>query len=179
VPTTTTEVPTTTTEPDLLQGAACVAGSWLLNSQEFVDALAAASGAPGGIRHGGGAYTMTIGEAGAYAAVRDGWTLRMESPEGSTELIWDSDEAGTMTWDDAGVMTFVETDSTSVTDLTVNVEVDGQMQTFPMSALPPLALAQMPAPELMSGTGTYTCVGDLLELVADDSGVPATWVRTG
>jgi hypothetical protein len=70
-------------------------------------------------------------------------------------------------------------DSTSVTDSTVNVEVDGQMQPFPMSALPPLLPAQMPAPQLMSGTGTYTCVVDLLGLVADDSGVSATWVRTG
>jgi hypothetical protein len=178
-PTTTTEPSTTTTGPDLVQGAACIAGSWLLNSQVFVDTLAAASGAPGGIRHGGGDYTITISEDGVYRAVRDGWALRMETPEGAAELVFDSDEAGTMTWDDAGRLTFAETDSTSVTDLTVKVEVDGQMLPFPMSALPAPFLAQMPTPELMSGSGSYTCVGDLLELIADDSGVPATWTRTG
>ncbi len=184
--TTTTEPPSTTAAPSTttidagsVQGAACVPGTWLLNSQAFVDALAAASGAAGGVRHGGGTYTITIGADGAYTAVRDGWALRMGSAEGNMELVFDGEEAGTMTWDDAGGLTFAETTSTSVTDLTVNVEVGGQMQPLPMAALAAPLLDQLPAPELMSGSGSYTCEGDELQLVADDSGVPANWVRTG
>jgi len=179
-PSTTTEPPITTTEPDRLEGAACVPGSWVLDSQEFVDALARASGATGGeMQYGGGPYTITIGEDGAYAALRDGWAFRFESPEGNMEVVFDSDESGILTWDDAGNMTFVEADTTSLTDVTVIFEVDGQIQTFPMSALPAPILAQVPEPELMSGSGIYTCEGDWLQLVSDDSGIPANWARTG
>ena len=179
-PPTTTEAPsTTTTNIPTLEGAACVPGTWLLDSQALVDALATASGAPGSLRHVGGPYTITIEEEGRYFAFRDGWTLGMESPEGSFEIIFDSDESGTMAWDDAGTMTFVETDTTSVLDLTLRFGVGGEMQTFPMSALPATVLDQLPAPELMSGSGSYTCVGDSLQVISDDSGVPAIWTRTG
>ncbi len=122
---------------------------------------------------------MTIGEDGVYTALRNGWAFRFASPEGNLEVIFDSDEAGNLTWDDAGNVAFVETDTTSFTDVTVKIEARGIVQTFPMSALPAPILAQVPAPELMSGTGTYTCEGDWLQLVSDDSGVPANWTRTG
>ncbi len=180
-PTTTLTTPTTTTdEPNLLRGAACVPGTWELDSQAFVDALGRASGATGGeMQHGGGSYTLRISEDGTYAARRDGWTWRFEAPEGNTEVIFDSDESGTMTWDDSGIMTFVEADNTSVTDVTLRIEVDGQLVTMPMSALPAPVLAQLPDSELMSGSGTYTCEGDSLELVSDDSGVPANSTRIG
>ncbi len=179
--TTTTTAPTTTTTTTEgeLAGAACVPGVWELESQAFVDSLASVAGSPGaGLKFAGGTYRMTITEEGTYASVRDGWSLSINDPEGTMTMVFDTEESGSVTWDDT-TMTYAEEETSSVTDLTLILEAGGITQELPIASLPSAVLAQFPEPELMSGTATYACEDDSLVIEPDDSGVEIAWRRVG
>lgn len=175
--TTTTTTTTTTTEAPVLEGVDCVPGTWQLESQAYIDELARASGAGiDAMQWAGGPYTMWVEPDGSYTARRDGWSLQFSSPEGTITMVFDSDEAGTLAWDDV-TMTFAETDTTSPLDITMIIESGGEREVIAMSSLPAAVISQMPAPELMSGAAAYTCVEDTFVVVDGASGVSATWTR--
>ena len=182
-PTTTTSsttTTTTTTEAPILEGVACVPGTWQLESQAYIEELARVSGENIDVMQwAGGPYTMTVEPDGSYVARRDGWSLYFSSPEGAITMVFDSDEAGNISWTEEGTMTFVETDTTSPLDITMIIESGGERQVIPMSSLPDVVVSQMPDPELMSGAATYTCIEDTIVVVDGATGVQATWIRVG
>lgn len=101
----------------------------------------------------GGEYVSTIGADGSFLNERLAWQFRVATPEGAVVTTIDSSDPGTYS---------VEGDQITINDpggeatIRFQLEVGGQLQDFPV------APQQTPVTEAISGTGPFTCDGDVL-----------------
>jgi hypothetical protein len=167
--TTTTTTSTTTTLP-VLTGADCVPGTWLLDSQPFIDALMAAAGAeiPGGVSFGyeSGSYRITMEPDGTHTSTREDWTWRADTPEGSLRMVFNGVQTGVATWDDVTIALDEQTNTTQVQLFAV---IGGVEQAIPGGTAVNTDTLDAEAP--------YECVGDQFRITSD--GVTSTWNRVG
>ena len=133
--------------------AECLLGTWLLRSQEFLDQIGAASGAPGTISYRSGEYRLVIGEDGTYTGYRDQWSFRITTPEGTLAVMIDSVDPGA--WS-ATETELTVNDFGSEATVTFGIEVGGQIQPLPIN------VPQTAGTDAFSGTGAYECDGDVM-----------------
>ncbi len=170
--TTTTTVPpttvTTTTTAPALTGAACVPGSWVLDSDAFFVEVAASMSddeSPGEFRYLDGVYRLTFDGDGSANEERDHWTFLVRAEYGDLVMTVDSEAAGAYALGD-GVLS-LELDRSPAS---VEILIDGLPIEFPPGTEP----AQVP--DVSLGAVPYTCSGDTLVTTAD--GVTSTWSRS-
>jgi len=166
--TTTTTPPSTTTTVQVLTGADCVPGTWLLDSQPFIDALMAAAGAemPAGVSFGyeSGSYSITMQPDGTHVSTREDWTWRADTPEGSLRMVFNGVQTGVATWDDVTIAADEQTNTTHVQMFAV---IGGAEQAIPGGSTINTDTLDAEAP--------YECVGDQLRITSQ--GVTSTWNR--
>lgn len=162
-----------TAPPEETDGADCVPGTWLLDSQAFVEALAVSGGglAQGGeVRHVSGTYDLTIRPDGSFIQRRKAWTLIITTADGGLQAVFDGEQSGTMVWDET---TITATITSNTTTMEMSLIVDGQLVPFPGG--------MNVDTDTVGGAARYTCTSDLLQLDVDggDAQVPARWNRSG
>ena len=175
--TTTTELVTTTTtiEPD---PAACLIGVWSLRSQEFLDEIVTSiAGDVGDVQswtHESGDYLMTLNDDGTYLGERKSWTHRISTAEGALITTIDSTDPGTYSVDGN---TISINDPGSPATVSILFDDGSGPQSLPFGGTRQVDTAAV------SGTGTFTCDGDVLTVnIADlpdgpPGGFDATWDR--
>lgn len=165
-PTTTTDAATTTTR---IGAAACdIVGVWSLRGQPFLDELSRLSGAPGAFEYVSGDYLVEYNADGTYVVSYVEWRWRSTTSEGSLITEFSGTDSGTWTADEATIV-FQETASEVEVAMWI-IENDGTLTTFPFG----LGETTVQTPGGMTGTVTYTCVGDVLTVAADVDGGPVT-----
>lgn len=176
--TTTTELVTTTTEPP--NPGDCLVGVWRLRSQEFLDAIIAtipADIAGSGLQswtHESGEYLMTLGADGSYLGERKAWTHRISTAEGALITTIDSTDPGTYSVDGNNISI---NDPGSPATVTLQFDDGSGPQSLPFGG------TQTVGADAVSGTGTFTCEGDVLSATildlpdAPPEGFTATWDR--
>lgn len=165
--TTTTAAPTTTvaetTTTAGASGADCVAGTWELDSEAFIESLAEnfadAGEVPVELTFGGGSYTVELGSDGSMSAVREAWQFRFETAEGAIINTIEGTDSGTYSIE-GDTMTVTSTDST--TTLSIQAEVDGELVDLPFGAAP-----QTIDQDTFSGSGQFECTDDTLTVTLE------------
>lgn len=154
---TTTEAPeaTTTTEAQSAGGEECLVGTWVLDSDAFVENFAsifASQGMPEAeVDALDGSFTVEMNADGSYTGVRDQWGFSIMSDEGNIVIEINGEETGT--WSaDGSTLNITQDDSNLTVDATV--EVDGEV--FPMPESP------VDVPPGIATDSSYTCSGDVL-----------------
>lgn len=157
-------------------GADCVPGTWTLRSQEFLDSIITAMG-PAGAEitewtHSGGQYIATFGADGSLLTERQDWQFRIGTPEGTLVSTITSSDTGS--WSVDGDQMTIE-DGGSEAEVRLQIEVGGQLQDLPIGG------TQTVGTDPISGTGTYSCEGDVLTAMVlppeETVMVQATWDR--
>ncbi len=170
--TTPTTTPPTTVPPTTPPECSLV-GTWRLHDQEFWDAIAQLAGpAPGDVEYYSGDYIIQIDADGTSVSERRAWSFRASSPDGAIIIEITSREVGTWQADDH---TISVSDSGSESEVSFYVETPGGLTPLPFASAIPTQT------DAVSGTGTYTCAGDLLTINVDTEAGSFTtfWDRTG
>ena len=165
----TTTVPETTTssaaEPTTTAAAAsggsdCLVGTWMLDNDAFMENLGsifADAGMPDAdVAALGGTFTVELGADGSLNATRDQWGFDMDTGEGAVIIEIDGTETGTWSADESTLT--VSTD-TSDLEISVSVEVDGEMVEMPSEFQP-----EFDVPQGIATDSAYTCSDDVLTL---------------
>ena len=164
--------PTPTAPPSEEADACVLPGTWDLREQPFLDQIAAlgAGQVPGGIdaEHVSGNYLITLGADGTYRASRNDWSFRIAIPEGALVVTIDADDSGT--WEASG-------SSLSISEPAGQADVDFAIEQGGQRVPLPVAPPQTVGTDAISGTGSYVCRGDVLEVTFD--GVTSTLDRRG
>lgn len=156
----TSQPATTTTSSAGAGGPDCLVGTWVLDTDSFVEALAEAYAESGigvtEVTAGGGSFTMTLDADGSMESEREEWGFGVVMAEGTFNIVIDGRETGTWSADDS-TMTVDTTDS----DLSVSatVEADGQSIDIPSSPVE--------VPDTIASDSEYSCEGDVLTVVND------------
>lgn len=137
-----------------------------MRSQGFLDQIAARSGR-GSITYRSGELRIQLAEDLTYTGVRRQWSFSISAPEGTIVVTIDSVDPGTWSADDSRLSI---NDFGSEATVTIAVEVGGRLQPLPV---PP----QNVPTGSVSGSGSYTCDGDVLTTTID--GITATFDRIG
>jgi Zn-dependent metalloprotease len=137
------------------QAVCQIVGTWELRSQQFLDEILARTPNESGatLDHVGGAYLLQLNADGTSVSTRAGWQLRAAVPEGAAVIQIDSVDPGT--WD-AEEQTLTVTESPSSATVSIFLELDGQLIPAPFGSEIGF---ETPA---VGGTGTFTCVDDVL-----------------
>lgn len=173
--------PPATDDPDTiaaLRGAECVPGTWRLRSQEFLDSIITAMGPAASEitewSHGGGEYVATFAADGTLLNERRDWQLRIGAPVGTLVTTISSIDPGT--WSADGDQLTIE-DFGSEAKVRLQLEIGGQLQDLPIGG------TQTVGTDPISGTGPYTCDGDVMTAMVtpaeENVMVEATWDRIG
>jgi len=161
---------TTGTDPGPEQGssAACdIVDLWRLRDQEFFDQIATMSGGfAGDFEYLSGDYFVDFSADGTAVASRVEWTWRLTTPDGNLVFEISSVDPGMWSVDEM-TMDFEEGASEAVVKMWI--ETGGSLTPVPLS--PGGTTVDTPA---MSGTGTFSCVGDVLTITANDGTGPIT-----
>ncbi len=174
-----TTVPATTealatTAPEAGGGPACVAGVWELDSAAFMEQIFAAYGAEmegvDAFEFVSGSQVVTLGADGSYVSERDEWSFRIGTGEDTVRMTIDGTDVGsyTITGDE---ITITDLDQSAV--MSLQAEVDGQLLDLPIGTVGNVEA------DVLLGTASYTCSGDLLTVTADEPGVTAVFERVG
>lgn len=161
--TTTTPEPTTTTAAvGGGTGEDCVAGTWVLDNEQFFEGIfddLAADETLGvvGVSASEGVFTTTLSPDGTVVATRDDWGFVMETDEGSINITINGEQTGT--WEVEGGKLLLALDDATGFDVEATVVVDGQE--VPLPAVP-----EIPA-EALSSASDFTCDGDTLTVESD------------
>lgn len=157
-PTTTTQA-VTTTPPATGGGSDCLVGSWILDSEAFVenfDAIFADAGMPDAeVSALDGSFTVDLGADGSLEAERDEWGFRISMPEGVFIIEINGTETGTWSADDS---TMTVTTDVSNIEVSAAIEVDGEVIAMPEGQMP------IEPPQGIATGSEYTCSGDVLTL---------------
>jgi hypothetical protein len=165
--TTTTAAPATTTSSDTSTtqassgggGSDCLVGTWVLDSEAFVEnfgSIFADAGMPDAeVSPLDGSFTVDLSADGSLEAERDEWGFRITMPDSTIIFEIDGTETGSWSADDS-----TPTVDTVVSDLKVSaaIEVGDQVVALPEGQMP----IETP-PGIASGSD-YTCAGDVLTL---------------
>lgn len=158
-PTTTTQVVTTTQLPASGGGSDCLVGTWILDSEAFVenfDSIFADAGMPDAeVSALDGSFTVDLGADGSLEAERDEWGFRITMPEGVFIIEVDGTERGTWSADDS---TLTVTTDVSNIDVSASIEVDGEVIAMPEGQMP------IEPPQGIATGSDYTCSGDVMTL---------------
>lgn len=159
--TTTTAADTTTSTETVAAagGPSCVLGSWVVDSDAFLEGLRQvfADEATGGeITEINGTYTVEMSGDGTMSGERDEWGFTVLTTEGTVVISMDGTETGT--WSATEDSITVET-TTSDMNVSVSVEADGQVFTLTDS---PVAV-----PDVITSASQYSCDGDSLTVTSD------------
>lgn len=168
--TTTPETTTTTSAPDDAV-TACLVGTWILDSEAFVENFADifdAAGMPDPEATPlGGSLTVELSADGSLQTVRDGWGFSIDTGESVLTVVTNGVEPGTWTADSS--MLAVETDISAL-EVGASIEVGGQVLELPVDQLP------VELPSALAGESAYQCSEEVLTLVA--SGVESVLNRS-
>lgn len=143
-------------------GDDCLVGTWVLDSEAFVEAFSSIFSEQGmpeaDVSALDGTFTVEMNSDGTYDAVRDGWGFAVATDEGTVMIEINGTESGT--WATEGDILTINGD---ISDLTVNssVEIDGQVVPMPENQMP------VDTPPGIATDSTYTCSGDVLTLTND------------
>lgn len=160
--TTTTQAAETTTTAEATVGGGgddCLVGTWVLDTESFVEnfsSIFAEQGMPeADVSALDGTFTVEMNSDGTYDAVREGWGFAVATSEGTISIEINGTESGN--WSTEGDLLTIDGD---VTDLTVDstVEVDGQVIPIPNSQTP------VETPPGIATDSTFTCSGDTMTL---------------
>ncbi|HEX6301016.1 MAG TPA: hypothetical protein VF148_11170 [Acidimicrobiia bacterium] len=158
-PTTTTQVVTTTQPPASGGGSDCLVGTWILDSEAFVenfDSIFAEAGMPDAeVSALDGSFTVDLGADGTLEAEREEWGFRITMPEGVFIIEINGTEMGT--WSADGSTLTVTTDVSNL-DVSASIEADGQVIEMPESQMP------IEPPQGIATGSNFTCSGDVLTL---------------
>jgi hypothetical protein len=158
-PTTTTQVVTTTQPPASGGGSDCLVGTWILDSEAFVenfDSIFADAGMPDAeVSALGGSFAVELGADGSLEAERDEWGFRIAMPDGVFIIEINGTETGTWSADDSELT--VTTDVSNI-EVSASIEVDGQVIAMPEGQMP------IEPPQGIATGSDYTCSGDFLAL---------------
>jgi hypothetical protein len=158
-PTTTTQVVTTTQPPASSGGSDCLVGTWILDSEAFVenfDSIFADAGMPDAeVSALDGSFTVELGADGSLEAERDEWGFRITMPEGVFIIEINGTEMGTWSADDS---TLTVTTDVSNIDVSGAIEVDGEVIAMPEGQMP------IEPPQGIATGSDYSCSGDVTTL---------------
>lgn len=158
-PTTTTRADTTTQPPASGGGSDCLVGSWILDSEAFVenfDSIFADAGMPDTeVSALDGTFTVDLGPDGSLEAERDEWGFRITMPEGVFIIEINGTEMGTWSADDS---TLTVTTDVSNIEVSTSIEVGGELIAMPEGQMP------IEPPQGIATGSEYTCSGDVLTL---------------
>ena len=158
--TTTTAADITTTTEVAAGGADCVVGSWVIDSDAFLESLrdVFADEATGGeVTEINGIYAVEMAADGTFTGERDEWGFTVLTAEGTVEIAMDGTETGT--WSAAEDNITVETNTSAVN---VSVTVTSGDQVFTLTDSP------VDIPDVITSAAEYTCAGDVLTVTSDD-----------
>lgn len=175
VPTTTTTTAaedTTTTSDEAAAGTDdCVVGSWMLDSEAFVqnfDSIFAEAGLPDAeVTALDGSYTIELAADGSLTGIRQSWGFSVQLGEGNFTVEISGFELGT--WSADGSTMTVALESSDL-DVRTTVESGGQEVELPQNQFP------FEAPEGIASNSEYTCSDDLLTLT--NAGVESILIRS-
>jgi hypothetical protein len=157
--TTTAAEAATTTVAIAAGGPACLVGTWLIDSDGFLESLRqvfADEAAGGEISEIKGAYTIEMAADGTLNGERDEWGFVVLTAEGTVDLTMDGTETGTWTATDDAITVEITT-----SDMSVSVTVSSGGQTFTLDDSP------VDVPEVITSASQYSCDGDSLSVVSD------------
>lgn len=168
--TTTTAAEQTTTTAAVVGGggADCLVGTWMLDTNLFMENMleifAQADMGDAEVSALDGTFTVQMNADGSLSAVRDAWGFQVVTSEGTVTIEINGEEVGTWSADDTTLN--VQTDTS---DLTVDskIEVDGQVLPIPSSPVD--------VPEGLATGSTYDCSGDTLTIT--NEGVESVLTR--
>jgi hypothetical protein len=153
--TTTTEAVTATTEAPATGGDECLVGTWVLDSEAFVEnfsSIFAAQGVPEAeVSALDGDFTVEMNADRTYTGTRDEWGFSIATDEGNVLIEINGQETGTWSTD-GSTLTITQNESDLAVD--ASVEVDGQVL--------PMPEAPVDVPPGLASNSEYTCSGDVL-----------------
>ena len=161
--------PEPTTPPPVVT-ADCVPGTWLLDSQAFVDSLVETAGSDLPATEAtfeGGRYTMMFTRDDTYTGVREDWELGFSAPEGSLYIRMTGEQRGTAEFDLDGTVAFSEEAS--------DVEVISEVEQAGGRVRLPAGGGQFET-DAVSGTAQWECAGDVLT-ITQSTGVVTRYTR--
>lgn len=170
--------PAVTEPPETVPPSAsgCLVGVWELRSQEFLDEIVTtfADGVAIDWQHVGGEYLVTMNGDGTYLGERKEWQFRIATPEGALVTTITSADPGTYEVEES-IIHF--NDLASEATVKLQIEVDGVLQDIPV-----VPDSQTVDTDSLSGSGEFTCEGDVLTTALIDEeypdGIKATFDRT-
>jgi hypothetical protein len=170
-PVTTASIDVTTTQASAGGGDAdCLVGTWVLDSEAFVenfDSIMAEAGMPDvEVSTLDGSFTVELSADGSLEAERDEWGFRMTMPEGAFIVEINGTEVGS--WSAEGSILTVDTDVSDI-EVSGGIEVGGELIEMPTGQFP-----IEPPPGIATGS-EYTCSGDVLTLT--NAGVESVLTR--
>jgi hypothetical protein len=163
----------TDTVPVVAAASRCVQGQWTMRNQSFADFFSSQlAGAGGAIVATGvsGSVAIEVAEDGTWTLTYDAWTLTASLPEASGEMsvTIEGVDVSMGTFQDDGTYSF--SGGSVGTTITSSATINGVA--VPM---PPIDQTQ----QVVGGTGSFTCEGDVLELTVPASGGAFIMDRTG
>ncbi len=165
---TTTEAPTTTTTTQApLTGAACVTGSWELDSDPFFEEVTTVmirEEAPGEFRFVGGTYRISLSSDGVASEQREDWMFTVRTDFGDLILTVNAEAQGSYSVGDGLLSLELEQSSSNI-----DVLIDGLPVEMPDGGAP------VAIPSVSFTDTPFTCSQDTLVVTAD--GVTSTWRR--
>jgi hypothetical protein len=156
--TTSTPEPTTTTALSA-GGPDCLVGTWVLDSEAFVenfDSIFAEAGMPEAeVSPLDGTFTAELTADGSLGAEREDWGFRISMPDGTFIIEINGIETGSWSADDS-ILT-VDTDVSQI-EVSASIEVGDQVIAMPEGQFP------IEPPEGIATGSSYTCDGDVVTL---------------
>ena len=150
----------------VVEDGGCAVGTWRLREQAYLDQLVATTGQPGArFEHRSGEYVVVLGEDGTATGYRRAWTFAVVTGEGTLVTEINSIDPGTWSVVDDRMSVSM---SGSGARVSVGIEIDGRLIAAPLGD-------RQVGGDAWSGTGTYRCEGDRLEVTA--GGITATFDR--
>lgn len=151
-------------------------GTWDLRDDEFASNIneMVEESTPGSFEYVSGDHLLTLNADGTMETVRDEWSLRVSDTEmGSLRITMDAADSGM--WS-ATADTITTTVDDSSADVSMALEQDGELV-----ELPGVGDQTVEVPGT-TGSGTYTCDGDVLTInltEGDAAGFATTFDRVG
>lgn len=160
VATTTTAAAVTTTEASAGGGDVdCLVGTWVLDSEAFVEnfgSIFADAGMPdAAVSPLDGSFIVDLSSDGSLEAERDEWGFRITMTDGTVVIEVNGTETGS--WSADGLIMTVETDVSDI-EVSAAIEVGGELIEMPAGQMP------IETPPGIATGSDYTCSGDVLTL---------------
>lgn len=157
---TTSSVDTTATQaPSGGAGSDCLVGTWVLDSEAFLEnfgSIFADAGMPDAdVSPLDGTFTVELSADGSLEAEREEWGFRISMPDGTVIIEINGTETGTWSADDSTLT--VDTDVSEI-EVSAAIEVGDEVIAMPEGQMP------IEPPEGIATGSEYTCSNDVLTL---------------